>query len=169
MIARDPSTRQRGGYTLLELMVVNILMGLLMILLAGAWRACGPLCLEVIARSRIASEANVAAAALYADTHTSSRILASNGVSVASGTSIQISYSDIANGPITWTVTYTFQPGTDPAGQDGRLIRSDGNGTFTIARHVEAMTATAQGNGAELAFSFYYRSSRSQYTFEVHP
>jgi hypothetical protein len=169
MLARDPSAGRPGGYTLVELMVVNVLMGLLMLLLAGAWRACGPLCVEVIARSRIAGEANVAAAALYADTHTSSRTLVSNGITVLGSNSIQIGYGTSSSGPVTWTVTYTFIQGTDPSQQDGRLVRTDPNGTFTIARHVEAMTATAQGSGAELAFSFYYRSSRSQYTFEVHP
>ena len=171
VIIRDPERRRHGGYTLLELMVVNVLMGLLIVLIAGAWRSFGPLCVEVIARGRIAGEANIAALALHNDLNPPSsktlNAIRPNG----DGSSFTLTYSD--NG----TVTYQFIPPTDllakptdPAYADGRLTRQDVNGSpITIAKHVDAMAVlNDQANPVKLTISFFYRGSRGQYTFEMH-
>ena len=169
MSVSRPGRRRQGGFTLLEVMVVNMLMGLLMVLVAGAWRAFGPLCVEVIARSRIAGEANVAAVSLDKDIHNPRRSFATSNPLVADGTMLTITYEQ-AGQP--WPVIYTFVPSLDPVNkpEDGKLTRWDGNGSITIARHVEAMNATQlTGTSAELKLSFFYRNSRSQYTFELVP
>ncbi len=173
MVIRSPTAGRRRAFTLMELMVVNVLMGLLIVLIAGAWRAFGPMCVEVIARSRVATEANMAAYALQKDVN----IPTNQFPKLASiqpnsdGSSFTLKYSDQSE------VTYAFVPPSDTEATplqatyaDGRLVRRAGSGpSITMARHVEAMAVLdAQSNPVSLSISFFYRGSRSQYTFQVH-
>ena len=155
----------------MELMVVNVLMGLLIVLIAGAWRSFGPMCVEVIARSRVASEANLVAFALHNDIGPNPPLTLASIQPNNDGSSFTLTYSDQS------TVTYAFIPPTDlsatplqPQYADGRLVRQGGSGpSITVARHVDAMAVVdAQTNPVNLTISFFYRGSRSQYTFQVH-
>ena len=171
MIIRTSPGGRRRAFSMMELMAVNILMGLLIVLLAGAWRSFGPMCVEVIARSRVASEANLVAFALHNDIAPPSPLTLSSITPNLDGSSFTLTYSDSS------TVTYAFVPPTDisanPSQADyanGRLIRSVGSSTpITVAKHVEAVAVVdAQLNPVNLTISFAYRGSRSQYTFQVH-
>jgi hypothetical protein len=168
MVIRNPATGRRRAFSLMELMVVNVLMGLLIVLLAGAWRAFGPMCVEVIARSRIATEANLVAFALHQDLNPTNLTLGSIQPN-ADGSSFTLTYSDQS------TITYSFVPPTDynatplqPTYANGSLVRQAGGPTITVAKHVDAMAVlNDQPNQANFTISFYYRGSRSQYTFQV--
>jgi prepilin-type N-terminal cleavage/methylation domain-containing protein len=171
MIIQTPVARRRRAFTLMELMVVNVLMGLLMVLIAGAWRAFGPICVEVIARSRLAGEANVAAFALHNDMNPATPLTLSSIQPNNDGSSFTMTYSDQS------TVTYSFVPPTDYSATplqsnyaDGRLVRQAGTGpSVTIAKHVDAMAVlNDQSNPVNLTISFFYRGSRSQYTFQAY-
>jgi hypothetical protein len=170
MVIRDPPGGRRRAFSLMELMVVNVLMGLLIVLIAGAWRSFGPMCVEVIARSRVATEANLAAYALHCDM--SPPLPATFGAIQPLGASrFQLTYS--GQDP----VTYTFVPPSDASATplqsnyaDGHLTRQAGTDgpTITVARHVEAMAAYTDSSGTfNLTISFFYRGSRGQYTFQV--
>jgi Tfp pilus assembly protein FimT len=165
----------RGGrgraFSLMELMVVNVLMGLLMVLIAGAWKSFGPMCVEVIARSRVASEANMVAFALNNDITPASPLTLTSVQPNGNGSSFTFTYSDAS------TITYSFVLPTDVSAlpsaanySDGRLVRAVGTSTpITIARHVDAVAVVDSSlNPVHLAISFSYRGSRSQYTFQVH-
>jgi hypothetical protein len=171
MVIQTPATRRHRAYTLMELMVVNVLMGLLIVLIAGAWRSFGPICVEVIARSRVAGEANVAAFALHNDMSPASPLTLASIQPNNDGSSFTLTYSDQS------TITYGFISPTDYSAiptqanyADGRLVRQAGSGpTVTIAKHVDAMAVlNDQTNPVNLTISFFYRGSRSQYTFQVY-
>lgn len=155
----------------MELMVVNVLMGLLIVLLAGAWRAFGPMCVEVIARSRIASEANLVAFALHNDMNPNAPLTLTAIQPNNDGSSFTMTYSDQS------TATYTFNPPSNesatPLDSDyanGSLVRQAGSGaSIVVAKHVDAMAVlNDQTNPVNLTISFFYRGSRSQYTFQVY-
>ena len=171
---------RRGGFTLVELMVVNILMALLVVLIAGAWRAFGPLCIEVIARGRIVNEANIAAAALHRESDNRPNGLTFAKVETVDESSLQFDFS--ADGSIPtdgnwpYVVRYSLQPPpATPDSAERLLVRSDGTTSVTIARHLESAVArnvqvddpTGTKSQAEFTLSFAYRGSRSQYTFLV--
>jgi prepilin-type N-terminal cleavage/methylation domain-containing protein len=167
--SRNRSRRLRG-FTLLEVLVANVLLALLVILIAGAWRAFGPLCVEVIARGRIVNEANVAAAALYVDSNANPGGLSLANVETLDGSSLSFEYGTRSGGSWTHVVTYSLHLTPDDSTSTGQLIRSDGNSSVTIARNVESIIASnlPQAGQAQLSVSFAYRGSRSQYTFVVH-
>jgi type II secretory pathway pseudopilin PulG len=160
--------KRRGGFTLLELLVVNLLMSLLVVLIAGAWKAFGPLCVEVIARGRIVNEANVAAASLYADSNANPDGLTLANVETLDGTSLSFEYGTQVSGTWTYVVTYYLQLTPDDPTSTGQLIRSDGTNAITVARNVESTVAADLKAGTAFTVSFAYRGSRSQYTFVVH-
>jgi prepilin-type N-terminal cleavage/methylation domain-containing protein len=162
--------RWRKGFTLLELLVVNLLLALLMVLIAGAWQAFGPLCIEVIARSRIVNEANVAAAALSVDSSANPGGLSLANVETLDGSSLRFEYGTQSTGTWSYVVTYSLNLTPDDPISTGQLIRSDGTSTVTIARNVESMVVgnLAQPGQAQVSISFAYRGSRSQYTFVIH-
>ena len=194
---RRPDER-RGGYTLIELLVVNVLLALLVVLIAGAWRAFGPLCVEVIARGRIVNEANIAAQAIYQETANPPAGWAMGqvevGVAPSGGPALQFDYYPTGgrnSSPWSYYVQYAFEPTKDdtnsdgsPGNSDGRLVRYAGTDLFNlarsiaVARHVESAVALPlnidlKNNPSETSrvgftVSFSYRGSRSQYTFEVH-
>jgi hypothetical protein len=171
---------RRGGFTLVEVLVVNILLALLVVLIAGAWRAFGPLCIEVIARGRIVNEANIAAAALYHETNNRPNGLIFAKVETTDEASLQFDYSTDgsvpSNGNWPYVVVYSLQrPQGNQNSTELLLVRSDGTTSVTIARHLESAVAhniqvndpTGAKSQAEFTLSFAYRGSRSQYTFLV--
>jgi hypothetical protein len=170
MLFSQKTCGRRRGFTLLELLVVNLLMTLLVVLIAGAWRAFGPLCVEVIARGRIVNEANVAAAALYVDSNANPSGLSLTNVESLDGSSLSFEYGTQSGGGWPHVVTYFLLPTPDDPSSTGQLLRSDGAATVTIARNVESMVAgnLSVPGQAQLSISFAYRGSRSQYTFVVH-
>ena len=192
---RRPRRRRRPGYTLIELLVVNLLLSLLVILLAGAWRAFGPLCVQVIARGRIVNEANIAGQAIYQETARPPAGLSLGKVEAVEAAggwpALQFDYYPTGQAflaPGTYVVQYAFEPTKDDknaqgagVNSDGRLVRLAGDPaapplvrSIAVARHVEsavALTLTPDvGEVSRVGFtvSFAYRGSRSQYTFEVH-
>jgi hypothetical protein len=171
---------RRGGFTLVELLVVNILLALLVVLIAGAWRAFGPLCIEVIARGRIVNEANVAAAALYQESNGRPHGESLAWVETQDEVSLLFDYNDggavRADGIYPYVVRYSLQtPPGSPTSTELLLVRSDGTTSVTIARHLESAVArnvtlvdpTGKKSQVEFTLSFAYRGSRSQYTFVV--
>ena len=181
---RAPSTTlgpRRGGFTLVELLVVNILMTLLVVLIAGAWRAFGPLCVEVVARGRVVNEANIAAAALYRESNGHPRGFLLAKVETTDEASIRFDYSADgsipADGAYPYVAVYSLQvPQDAEAGALERLlVRDDGSNAVTVARHLESAVAhnitladpTGKKSQVEMTLSFSYRGSRSQYTFVV--
>jgi prepilin-type N-terminal cleavage/methylation domain-containing protein len=68
MIRPLPGNRgRRGGFTLIEMMVVCFMLSLLATMMAGAWSAFGKPAVNVDARCRIAQEASLAAESLARD------------------------------------------------------------------------------------------------------
>jgi hypothetical protein len=145
-------------------------MALLVVLIAGAWKAFGPLAVEVIARGRIVNEANVAAAALYVDSSANPGGLSLSNVETLDGSSLSLEYGTQSGGTWPYVVTYFLQQTPDDPTSTGQLIRSDGTTSVTIARNVESTVAgnLAQPGQAQFSISFAYRGSRSQYTFVIH-
>ena len=172
--------RRRAGFTLVEMLVANVLMALLVILIAGAWKAFGPLCVEVIARGRVANEANIAAAALYREATAARPGLSLAKVETLDEASVRFNYSADgsipASGIFPYAATYALSPASDAAASAEMLfVRSDDSGSVTIARHLESAVARNVTIGdpggsqsqVEITLSFAYRGARSQYTFAV--
>ncbi len=166
-LARRPAGR-RGGYTLVELLVVNVLMALLVVLLGGTWRAFGPLCVEVIARGRVVNEANVAAQAIYQESARPPAGLVLyqvEAVEAASGwPALQFDYGPAGytppggSNPQPWpyVVQYTYEPTVNDQNASGAVVNSDGrlvryvgdpsvglSRSIAVARHVESVVALA--------------------------
>jgi hypothetical protein len=154
-------------------MVASFLLALLGVLIAAAWRGLGRPWVEVIARSRVAQEASVAAAALARDFGGSLPDAPQGGRLDGAAVGRLLVGSD--------ELWICFDGGTSPDGlpdwgppdtvityavQSGDLVRSNQQqGTSSVvARHVDAWVLTDQGPAIQIQLTLSYRDWTRTFT-----
>lgn len=161
----------RGGFTLLEATVVSGLMAVLAVILSSAWAGFGRPTTDVIARARVVRELNLAVDCLARDLGGS---LADNEGRVGAKKQGQfVGWKLSGNGQ---QLSLCFDGFTEPNGQadwieptpdtvvvdrleGGKLVRWDQNAntTFTVARDLESMELSLQGDNLQIRLTFKYR------------
>jgi prepilin-type N-terminal cleavage/methylation domain-containing protein len=165
----------RRGFTLVEVLAVSTLMAFLAVLVSAAWSTLGRPTVDMIARGRIAQEANLAAASFCRDLAGS---LADAGGRL--GTKVQGRYVGrlIPGGTQLWLC---FDGGPSPNGLAdwgppdavivyeviaNQLIRSDQstNTSYVVAQYVSAMQVQDLGDRVEIQLTFTYRNVTQTYS-----
>jgi prepilin-type N-terminal cleavage/methylation domain-containing protein len=160
---------RRGGFTLVEVTVVSGLMAVLALLLSAVWAAFGRPATDVIARCRVAREVSLAVNSLARDL----------GGSLAGA---QGRLGRVTDYPfVGWVLPgnlqlwLCFDGGAEPNGvadwappdsvivymvEGDALVRWDqtANTSFTVARHVESMQLSIQGDDLQIQLTFSYRN-----------
>lgn len=164
-----PMPLHRRGFTLLEATIVSGLMALLAVVLSSAWIGVGRPAADLIARSQLFQEMNMAVTALSRDLGGS---VANPEGRLGSKTQARwVGWMQPANAQL-WLC---FDGGTDPNGQadwgppdtvivyqleSNALVRWDQNtGTsFTVAKNMDKMEITALGSESiSVQLTFKYR------------
>jgi len=172
MIQTRARRRRLNGFTLLEVMVVSVAMGLLVLVLSGAWSGLGRPSADALVRCRVAQEANLAAASLARDfggslpDQTTGRKQSGwlVGLLVVDDSQLWLCFDgEPVNGVADWAspdtvITYEVQ--------DDRLIRSNQQTetTFPVASNVEQMQLSQQAEEVEIELTFTYRDITRTYT-----
>lgn len=164
--------RAARGFTLTEIMIVSVLMSFLVVLLSSAWAGFGRPTAEVIARCRLAQEANLAAESLAID-------LAGNlagqaagarragrevGRMVVDGSELRLCFDGL---PINCTADWAA-PDTVVVYdvQSGNLVRSDEltATAVVVAGSVDQMLLTEEADGIHVQLTFDYRGINRTFT-----
>jgi hypothetical protein len=172
----------RGAFTVVEVTVVSVLMALLGVLLSSAWVGVGRGAVDLIGRSRLVQERDLAITALSrdlggslteADARTGDKIRGrwlrwecpDNSV-LPSNQDLKLSFTpgcDTDGNPLSNTVVrYLVMTDPDPSASTLVLVRrlNDNVSTqFTVARNVHSMTATidAVENSVNVVLCFQHR------------
>lgn len=168
-------SRDRRGFTLLEVMVVSGLMSLLALLISAAWAGVGRPAADAIIRGQLVQEIDMALASLARDL---GGALANPEARLGGKKQGQwIGWKQLAESeapePQLWLC---YDGGVDPNGQpdwatpdtiiiyklqNNALIRWDlsAGKTFTVARHVQGFDVTPVGSdGLQIVLTFTYRN-----------
>jgi len=163
---------QCHGFMVIEVMLVSVLMGVLVLLLSGAWSGLGRPSTDAAARCRMAQEANLALQSLACDFHGSlagevtgrkqaGRLV---GRLLVGGSQLWLCFDgEPTNGVADWgspdtVIVYEVQA--------NHLVRSDHRlGTvFNVAANAEQMRLTEQGDGVKIELTLRYRDIARTYT-----
>ena len=159
---RTRSPLHRGGFTLLELLVVNGLMVLLAVILATVWAGLGRPVADIANRSYLLQEMALASASLARDLGGS---LA--GPEGRLGTKEQGKFHDWTR-PTESQLWLTFDGQPAPHDQlntveyyveGGNLVRRDQNANtaFVVAHHVTDLVVTGDALACQIQLTFSYR------------
>ena len=181
MIERAPGGRKRGrrgGFTLIEMAVVCLMLCLLATMMAGGWSAFGRPASDVEARCRIAQEASLAAESLVRDL--SGYKPGADGRAGGLGSSKFLDRMQPENAALWLCFDSESNPnGTPDWGSpdavvvyqlmDDRLVRSDhlAGTTVTVARYLSGLQVLDQPGltpGVMVQLSFSYRNFQRTYT-----
>ena len=160
------------GFTLTEVMIVSVLMSFLVVLLSSAWAGFGRPTAEVVARCRLAQEANLAAESLLTDlagnladqpagTRRAGREV---GRMVVAGSELRLCFDgQPTDGTADWAapdtvVVYDVQ--------SGNLVRANQlTGTvIVVAGNVDQMLLTQEADGLHVQLTFVYRGMSRTFT-----
>ncbi len=168
------------AFTVIEVMLVAVLMSFLALLISGAWTGLGRTTADVAARSRVAREANMAAASLARDFSGSlpgqpgggreqGRLV---GRMIAAGPELRLCFDGDGDGLADWAspdtvVAYRIDTELTYGQSWKRLVRSDSGSLseFTVAANVDQMQLTDQGDAVKIDLTFTYRDITRTYTF----
>ncbi len=173
MLRKYAKRSPRRAFTVLEVMLVSGLMSLLVLLISGAWAGLVRPSADVIARCRVAQEANLAMECLARDlggaladqpagTARRGRLV---GRLVVGNASLWLCFDgepvdDVADWAAPDTViTYDVQA--------NQLVRSNlqTGETFAAAANVTQMQLTEQVDGVRIDLSFQYRDITRDHSF----
>jgi prepilin-type N-terminal cleavage/methylation domain-containing protein len=175
------TTMRHRGFTLLEVTLVSGLMAVLAVLLGAAWSAVGRPAADVIARSRLFQEMDMAVAALSRDlggslANPDGRLGTKqqgswNGWMNPDNDQLWLCFAGVNNtdgdahwGPPDNVIIYQISSGT--------LVRADQNaGTaFTVAKYLDTMDVSSNGPFVQIRLIFTYRDvSRTCTLLARHP
>ena len=169
---RNTSRCRPGGFTLTEVAVVGVLMGLLVLMISGAWAGPGRSSADAIVRCRVTQEANLAIESLTRDfggclvgqpqgEKQSGRFV---GRLVVDDSQLWLCF----DGPPLDAAADWGAPDTVIVYQvqQGRLVRSNQQTAtaFVVADNVERMQLTEQTDGITVELTFTYRDLTRTYT-----
>jgi type II secretory pathway pseudopilin PulG len=171
---------QRGGFTLMEIMLVGGMMSLLVLLISGAWRGLGRSSADAAARGRVAHEARLAASTLARDfsgslpeqvtgLKDSGRLV---GRSIVAGPRLRLCFDgEPLNGLADWgppdtTVVYRIKTEPEYGLPRKRLVRTnEATGSeFTAAASVDSMALLDQRDGVKIELTSTCRDVTRTYT-----
>ncbi len=175
MLHQSPLTNHRRGFTLLEVTVVSFLLAFLTLLLSATWSGLVRPTADLVHRTRLAQEANLAAASLVRDlagslpnpegrigTKTQFRFV---GRMQPSNNQLWLCFDGSAtpNGIADWgspdtVIIYEVQ--------DNRLVRWDQSSStsYTVANYVQQLDVQDMGDRVQLKITFQYRGITQTYT-----
>lgn len=175
MIMRSANRRfprsERSGFTMVEVAVAGALMGLLVILISGAWTGLGRSSTDATVRSRVAHEASLAVAALARDFGGSLPGQPTGGKEerrlvgwlVSAGPELRLYYDGTPN----IEIVYYLDTMTTYGKSWKRLVRwdTDTGSELTVATNVDTMQLTDLGDGVQIELTLTYRDLTRTYTF----
>ena len=165
--------RHRGGFTLVELAVTSVLMALLVSMLSGAWFAFGQPAIDLIKRSNVSHEANLAAASIARDFagYLPESVAGDKkegkyvGRLLVGTSELRLCFDggSLPNGVADWAspdtvIVYEVD--------DDNLIRTNlqTDTVFTVAQFVTEMELTEQGTGVKIEITVEYDDEERSYT-----
>jgi prepilin-type N-terminal cleavage/methylation domain-containing protein len=160
------------GFTVMEVMVVSALMSLLALFISGAWTGFGRTSADVIARCRVAQEANLAAETLARDFagclpgQTAGPVDLGRlvGRSIHTGPSLWLCYDgEPANGMADWAgpdvvIVYDLQS------NKLRRTNQQTGASRVVADNVHEIQLTELAGGLKIDLTFTYRDVTRTYT-----
>ncbi|MHC4398922.1 MAG: hypothetical protein ACYTG0_04505 [Planctomycetota bacterium] len=162
---------RRGGFTVVEVMLVSVLMGFLAVLVSSAWSGLGRSAADAGRRCRVVQEANLAAAALARDLggvlpgeatgpKEHGRLV---GRQAVAGPELQLCFDGNDDGQPDWAAPDTVVAYRVVA---DRLIRENvqTGSVFTVADHVDQLQLTELGDRINVALTFSFRDITRTYT-----
>jgi type II secretory pathway component PulJ len=170
---RAANGRRRGGFSLVELMIVATMTSVLLIMISGFWTSFGRSLADGVAQARTAGEATLALETLRRDLsgHLPGTTTGLQPVGryvgrlvTDGGTRLMLCFDGApANGSADWAspdtvITYEVQ--------DGRLVRLDQQtmGTFVVADRVDQFLVVDQGDRLRIDLTVTFRDFTNTYT-----
>jgi type II secretory pathway component PulJ len=166
--------RRTRGFTVMEATVASSLMGFLALLIAGTWSSLGRPLKDAAALVQIQEEANRTAAFLAQDFggQVDNAVVGKKkkgkkaGKMAVGQTQLRLCFDGGAdpNGVADWGTPDTV---ISYSVQSGELLRTnETTGTSaTVARHVENVKVSDQGNSMSVEITFNYQDIRRKYIF----
>jgi prepilin-type N-terminal cleavage/methylation domain-containing protein len=160
------------AFTLTEVMVVSVLMSFLVVLLASAWAGFGRPMAEVVARCRLAQEANLAAESLATDLAGSladqavgtRRAAREVGRMIVDESELRLCFDgQPVNGEADWAAPDTV---VVYEVQSGNLVRSDelAGTAIVVAGNVDQLQLAQEADGLHVELTFVYRGISRTFT-----
>jgi hypothetical protein len=161
-----------GGFTLIEITIVGVMMTFLAVVFSMAWSGLGQPSADALVRCQVGQEARLAAACLAADLGGSLPGQGTGPVGlgkmvgrmVVGGAELWLCFDGGSpNAAADWgspdtVITYAVE--------DGKLVRTNqaASTAFVVASNVTAMGVEEQGTGARIQLTFSFRDVERTYT-----